>query len=106
MENQVEVLKLTAAASRAVGSLPSFRVPAATCRAWRKHAPVFAAATGLGVSVLPCGASWIFSGKPCEKQRSYEPQNLPALRQLLISRATRPAVPLFPPRCCLTYPDI
>jgi hypothetical protein len=41
------------------------------------------------LSVWPCVASWISSGKPCGKPRSFEQQSLRASRRLLFSLAAR-----------------
>ena len=54
------------------------------------------------ISVLPCVASWISSGRPCGKRRSFEQQNLRASRRLLASPAARRAALLFRPKCCRT----
>jgi hypothetical protein len=58
------------------------------------------------LSVWPCVASWISSGKPYEKPQSCEQQSLQALRQLSISLAARWAALLFRPKCCLTHRGI
>ena len=55
---------------------------------------------GHELTVLPYGASWISSGKPCAKPRSCESKSLQALRQLSISLAARRAALLFRPKCC------
>src|SRR5262249_51673215 len=55
------------------------------------------------LSVWPCGVSW---GRPCGNLPFCEQQSLPALRLLSASPATRWAVFLFLPTCCLIYHGI
>jgi hypothetical protein len=55
-----------------------------------------------GISVLPCVASWISLGRPCEKPQSFEQQSLRASRQLSVSLAATRAALLVLPTCCRT----